>query len=163
MEVLQFDNFIKKVAHRVYRKFGGQVEFDDILQEAYLIALAVWKNYDNSKALFHTYLQASLEKALIQKVIKLIYIVNTRTKDTILYGFNVNIEDKNPSLLQDFSAQEVASLLAKLTEKERFVVIKRVFEERGFKEIGQELGISKQAVHQIYKKAIQKLKTILQA
>lgn len=163
MEVLQFDNFIKKVAHRVYRKFGGQVEFDDILQEAYLIALAVWKNYDNSKALFHTYLQASLEKALIQKVIKLIYIVNTRTKDTILYGFNVNIEDKNPSLLQDFSAQEVASLLAKLTEKERFVVIKRVFEEREFKEIGQELGISKQAVHQIYKKAIQKLKTILQA
>lgn len=163
METLQFDNFIKKVANKIYRKFSGQIEFEDVLQEAYLIALTVQKKHDSSKALFYTYLQASLEKALMNKVIKFIYNVNTRTKDKILYGLSISIEDKNPSLLQDFSAQEVASLLNKLTEKERFVIVKRVFEEREFKEIGQELGISKQAVHQIYKKVIQKLKTILQA
>lgn len=48
-----------------------------------------------------------------------------------------------------------------MKERERYVVVAKIVEEKGFEEIADELGIGYKGVTAIYYRAIQKLKNIL--
>ena len=48
-----------------------------------------------------------------------------------------------------------------IKEKERYVVLARILDEKGFDEIADELGIGYKGVAAIYYRAIRKLKTFL--
>ena len=62
-------------------------------------------------------------------------------------------------LLGDNDALDRAMLQIK--EKERYVVIARVLDEKGFEEIAQDLGMGYKGVAAIYYRAIKKLKELL--
>ena len=51
--------------------------------------------------------------------------------------------------------------MREIKEKERYVILARILDEKGFNEIADELGMGYKGVAAIYYRAIRKLKNIL--
>jgi RNA polymerase sigma factor (sigma-70 family) len=73
--------------------------------------------------------------------------------------FYVETEEFNESLFSDSEALRHA--LKELKEKERFVLLARVIDEKSFDEIGAKLGIGYKGAAAIYYRTIAKLKKLL--
>ncbi len=73
--------------------------------------------------------------------------------------FYVETEDFNENLFSDSDALRQA--LKTIEEKERFVLLARVIDEKSFDEIGAKLGIGYKGAAAIYYRTIAKLKKLL--
>lgn len=74
---------------------------------------------------------------------------------------SISLESSNAS--PDTHTDRVIGLLGSLPSEQRRIVESRVFEERSFASLSQETGKSELALRKIYSRAVQKIKSLLNA
>lgn len=72
------------------------------------------------------------------------------------------VKDKRADIDKDMDKRALYSALGLLTDKQREVFISHVLERKSFREIGDDIGIHKQTVLEIYNAAVKKLKKLLE-
>jgi len=139
------------------KKFGinkNSNDYDDLFSEGLLIVVKSYKNYDESKSKFSTYVFSQIRFMLLKYYDKQKRI--PKIKDN--YDFNtIMVQNKS----QDDNSEILIKAMSKLKEKEQELVKKRIFEELSFSEIAKIYNKSKQAVQQMFKRVMKKLRQIL--
>ena len=133
-------------AQRVHDMYPDSCELDDLISQGYLIALEKVDLYDNQRgASLSTYLNRAVEYGLSD------YVRRTLIKEDTLGGLRVDVEGDVGSgdISSQVEAKEALSkLLCGLTGKQK-VCIEMLSQGYSMREIGEEVGLSKQRVYQL--------------
>ena len=144
------DKTVKKIFsffRRKYPKYSNEIE------EIELISL--WqaeKTYNSNKSNFYTYLTA-VHRNKVYSLTKKI----SKSKEQ-----NVVVEKayNDSTLFQLENTESAKKLLETLSEREKYIMVKRFWKDETFEEIAKSLAVSTQCVHQTYHTALNKMKEI---
>lgn len=166
------DEYIEKAMAFVerYKAYYGWRE--DEIQDGYL---AFIKYYKPDKASPDTYIKICMDSVIRNQMRNQYLQKNAGTKvwfDKTFEGgderteIELNMINYDPPKEMQFIIDEeeqitkgkIASLLHLLTDKEHFAITKYYFEEKTLEEIGEEVGVSRQAINHQIKNALHKMR-----
>jgi len=84
----KYDGWIKKITRRMFNKFGGYYQYNDLLSVAYLASVEAERTYDETRAKFSAYIKPRIEGAIIRSVSNI-----TNSQDTMLQSVYKFIDD----------------------------------------------------------------------
>ncbi len=133
-------------AKRVHDMYPDSSELDDLISQGYLIALEKIDSYDEERgASLGTFLNRAVEYGLSD------YVRRTLIKEDTLGGLRVDVEGDIGS--EDISVRvESKEALSKLLcglSGEQKVCVEMLSQGYSMREIGEEVGLSKQRVYQL--------------
>lgn len=126
--------------------------FDDLIQVGNMALIECIEQYDVKKGYkFNSYAFPTIRFKMMNYINKNKIIFDEIDDNNI-------IDDYNPFENNNDIKVLITKLLSKLNEKDKMIMTKYYYDNQTFREIGEELGMSKQLVHIRYKKIINKLK-----
>jgi len=143
------------------RRTGGPVDVDDLVQEA---SLALWdaaSRFIPGDVLFTTYATSAVRRKMwrLNKYERRAKRIATVSLDQEPPEGQHPLHERIPDGRPDPELQVTAAeLLELLTDRERFVILKRYKEGWHLREVGWELGVSHSTVANIQKRALVKLR-----
>jgi len=157
----QDDNKLVVGALKKFGIYKSNNDYDDLFSEALLILVVSKQSYDKSKSKFTTYFFNNI-----------FYMVSKYKKQnfkntTIVDNYDINLKGSDFNLENEVVNRlsknniDLSKAISSLKEKERDIIKKRIWEEMSFSEIGVIYDRSKQAVQQMFKRVIVKLRELL--
>ncbi|MGN2368927.1 sigma-70 family RNA polymerase sigma factor [Clostridium cagae] len=166
---IQFKNFIYKIC----QSWLGKYEFDDLTQAAFIGLNKAYESYDISKdILFLTY--ASM---VINNELKIYHRKNKKHGNNISLSTTYSSKDNDSLELEDMLAdqtnyeniaitniecEDLRLAIQKLNSEDKRIVELIAFNYKNQKEVSEELNLSQSAISRKYKKAIEKLRHIIE-
>ena len=106
---------------------------------------------------------AYLKKALYNRKLRYIARKHRIAFTEVDLEFAFSVPDSAYSHLQSVADRELLEqALQSLKEKERYILLSRILDEKHFAQIADELGMSYRAVTSLYYRVLQKLKTFIE-
>jgi RNA polymerase sigma factor (sigma-70 family) len=174
--IKKYDRYIIVLA----TKFNINDLKEDLIQEGKIAIFNSYYNYNEDKGTLHSYLVTSIRNAMItyintygstirrpKQLVKEHININFISTSTPLgndtdttVGDTIPIIEEDTSIDDQETAQRAAVMhyLDKLKESHQQIIKMHIIEEMTFEDISKELGVSRQAISQKYKIAINKLK-----
>lgn len=165
---------------KVAQSFGQNNWIDDLVQEGKIALVKAYNQYTPEKGIFHSYALTLIKFGMMTYLTNNCRMIripsNTLWKGEIKQSFvhldqpnsednTIDLEDKvEDKELDDQETHQRSSVmhyLSKLKESHQKIVKAIVIEEKTFQEVGDELGITRQAVQQQYENALKKLRTLM--
>lgn len=154
---MSLDATIVQCVRKVMIEFGG--EWDDLYQQAYVIAMEKTNDFDPERgAAFETFMHHQIYGNLRNYALR--YVIKESTGN----GYRVQMNPEDTDSVVDFPEDQIDARMRidSLLEKTDSVsgdIINMLLQGYTYREIGEELGMSYQAVHQRVQKMREELAT----
>lgn len=141
-----YEKHYEDVYKVIYMRLLNRENTEDVVQETFIRAMNVWDGFDDSKASAKTWLCTIARNTMLN------YIRDNKKHEQPSFeemseaGFNPGTEDKELNKLTDEYAKEAYSILSKLKESDRELLIMRYIEEMSYKEIALRVDSNEKAV-----------------
>lgn len=154
------------IIHSIKRYYYRKEEFEDLVQEGYLVILDCLESYDEDKGVkFLGYAKLSLKYHYLNKHKEKIHLsLNTLLGDTeeewidLLQSEEDNQED---IILKNEQTSEIINAIYQLPYKQRETILAYYVCRKSIQEIAEDQGVSYRTVVNTKTNAIKKLRTII--
>ena len=156
------------------KRFGinsNNLNYEDFFSEALLTLVKTRKSYDKTKSKFSTHFYNQIKYMVLdyhKKNSKNSFITTEDflDKDSVLEKTQRDIdrvEDIEDNIIKKLDEEKLSKILSTLKKKEIDIIKKRFWEEMSFSQIAEIYNSSKQAVQQMLKRVLDKLKRMMNA
>ncbi|MFY9286624.1 MAG: sigma-70 family RNA polymerase sigma factor [Tissierellaceae bacterium] len=155
------------VIKSIQRYYNKREEYDDLIQEGYLVILESIDNYDEERGVYflgyiktmlkYTYLNKHQERQHLSLNVK----VGDAEDNELVDLLEADDEDPMNLILRNEDVAQVRYALSMLTDRQREVVVAFYFEEIPIAQIAKRLGITYRTVVNTKTKALEKMRQIL--
>ena len=141
-----YEKHYEDVYKVIYMRLLSRENTEDVVQETFIRAMKAWDSFDDSKASAKTWLCTIARNTMLN------YIKSNKKHEQASFeemneaGFEPGVEDKELSQLTDEYAKEAYSILSKLKESDRELLVMRYVEEMSYKEIAARIDSNEKAV-----------------
>ncbi len=148
-----YDRYGDKIYRFIYYKTFHKETADDLVSEVFLRALEKLATFDETRGHFSTWLYQIARNRVID------YYRTYRPSEAIEDCFDLGADERIPETLdaiQDLEA--VTAYLDKLTNRQREIIILRIWEDKSYKEIAEIVGGTEDSVKMVFSRSIRNLR-----
>lgn len=151
-----YDEYYPKIYNYVYYRLLHRQNTEDLVSEIFIKVVTKCDTYDESKAMFSTWIYRIAQNSLID-----FYRARKVNENIDDYEFLISddSEDKFSDLENDYT-KTVRILLAELTEDERSLVYMKYYEDMKNKQIAEILDMNESTVSTKFSRIMKKLRTV---
>ena len=155
----------KRISEKVFTEYKQKVygylikkkipihDRDDVFSDIMMKILNYEKEYDETKSSISTWVYIITKSVVADYYIK-------KNKENIMLQTYDSINLKASSINYEKELSQLANNLAKLLEKDRQIILLRVYQKKEYHEIAQQLNITEVNARVSYHRAIKKLKQV---
>ena len=150
-----------------YSKISGNFN-DDLFNEQLLNFYKAKKRYNkargaNFNTFLHTFLKSRMLNYIRDKKYNMVDNQMDKNENEISLGKDyleqiASNQDIENDYIKNELIKDINTIINKLDDRKRYIINERIYSDKTFRELGEELDISKQAVRQLYMKSLKKIK-----
>ena len=155
----QYIKYFPTIFRLAFKYLGNAQDAEDIMQEVYL---RLWNNRDSLPQIdnMEAYLVTILKHMLVDSLRNAHSSITLLPDDESKHPPIISDDDVGQKLEKQEEAEIVMDMIRKLPDKERKIVEMRTLEDKSYKEIETQTGLSQPYIRKIISRSREKLKTM---
>jgi RNA polymerase primary sigma factor len=139
------------LVYKFARRFGRFAEEDDAVQEGFIALMRAAKKFDPSRGYrFSTYAVRSIINALAK--------LNQKPRPPVLDVQERDLADSREARAGDGELEELRRAMGELNARDQVVLRGRYFEDQTLEEVGAAVGVTRERVRQLQRRALDELR-----